>query len=453
MTNKSIYWEQEKIKVIKRHKKKAIGQMLIRTLFAGIISALLMCAAMIIFIDAFEPWGEAIDKYYCVWYLAAAVLIMNLWNEWIFLWRKRIIGVVGNLVILFIFLYIPVPDLLGNHFVEGLDALTELYVRWWNYHFGTTIHVSPGNAAYQMLGAECLLLMFGVIFQWLSAFSRKKSVMLALPMGVLCMELLVGLTPGWLALSFMFVGGMLALYVDFNRELCVKRALLLTLVAVLTVFLSGKLFGKAADSVYTLNGDWLEFQQGLENTIKNIDLKSLLSSGDVVNNQAPSYKNEEVIRLMVNEMPQDNIYLRGYHCGDYVNGAWKKDEKSFQKSCRKQGISEEEGAKKLLQLRYNAASGSSNSRIQYQLTYTGMNSEYCYLPYAVALEGDIKDYSFSGDYLVEKSKSEEQYQVFGWKQTDYAMVLRGSYGTLSEEDNVFFYWYNEFVRDKYLDVP
>lgn len=445
--------------LIKYHKKKAMGQLFFNILFSGVASALLIYAAAIIFIEGLEPNGQAVEKNFCIWFLVIAVLSMNLWNEWVHLWGKsssvwkKLMGAAGNLVILFIVLNIPVPDALDSHLTEGLNSLGELYVRWWNYHFGTGFGVQSGNADYQVLAGECLLLMFGVILQWLSAFIRKRSVMLLLPMGILCMEMLVGLTPGWEGLAFMFVGGMLAFYLDFHREICIRRALLFTAAAVLAVFLPGKLLAGAAESVYVLNEDWLEFQQGLENNIKDFNLKKLLSSGDVVSNQAPFYNNEEVIRLGVSEIPQGNIYLRGYHCKDYVGGVWEKEEKSFRKICKEQGISEGEGAAQLLKLRYDAAAGSANSRIQYSLTYTGISSRYCYLPYAVALEGDIADYSFSGDYIIEKSKKEKQYQAVGWKQTDYAAVLRGSYGTLSEEDNSFFEWYNAYVRENYLEVP
>lgn len=459
MTNKSIYWEQEKPELIKYNKKKAMGQLLFTTLFSGVASALLIYATAIIFIEGFEPNGQAVEKNYCIWFLVIAVLSMNLWNEWVHLWGKsssvwkKLIGVVGNLVILFIVLNIPTPDALDSHMTEGLNSLSELYVRWWNYHFGTALRVQSGNADYQLLAGECLLLMFAVILQWLSAFIRKRSVMLLLPVGVLCMEMLVGLTPGWKGLELVFVGGMLALCLDSNRELCPRRVLLLGAATVFAVFLSGKLLRGAADSVYALNEDCLQFQQNLEQGIKNINLKRLLSSGDVVDNQAPVYNGEEVMQLIVSERPQGHIYLRGYHCNDYVNGGWEKDKRSFQKICKEQGISEEEGAALLLQLRYDAAAGSSNSRIQYDLTYTGINSKYCYLPYAAALEGDIADYSFSGDYVIEKSKEENKYKVVGWKQTDYAAVLRGSYGTLSEEDNSFFEWYNAYVKEHYLGVP
>ncbi len=453
MADKHIYWKQEKPELVKYHKKKAVGQLLLTTLFSGVVSALLICATAIMFIDAFEPQGEAIGKDYCTWFLVIAVLIMNLWNEWVHLWGKRIIGVAGNLVILFITLNVHTPDLMDKYLVEGLNSLSDLYVRWWNYHFGTSIQVQSGNAAYQLLAAEILLLVLAVILQWLAAFVRKRSVMLILPLGILCMELLVGLTPGWLGLSLVFVGGMLALYMDCNREICLKRLALFMSGVILAALVSGTLLGHAADSVYTLNQDWLQFQQRLESSIKNFNLKSLLLSGDAVNNQAPAYENKEVIQLSISEMPQGNIYLRGYHCNDYVDGVWEKDESSFRKECKEQGISEEDGAARLLQLRYYAATGSMNSRIQYDLTYTGISSKYCYLPYGVALEGDIADYSFSRDYQVEKGRSEEKYQVFGWQQTDCAVVIRGSYGALSENANAFYDWYNAFVNEHYMQVP
>ena len=129
-----------------------------------------------------------------------------------------------------------------------MNSLSDLYVRWWNYHFGTSIQVQSGNAAYQLLAAEILLLVLAVILQWLAAFVRKRSVMLILPLGILCMELLVGLTPGWLGLSLVFVGGMLALYMDCNREICLKRLALFMSGVILAALVSGTLLGHAPDT-------------------------------------------------------------------------------------------------------------------------------------------------------------------------------------------------------------
>lgn len=60
MADKHIYWKQEKPELVKYHKKKAVGQLLLTTLFSGAVSALLICATAIMFIDAFEPQGDAI---------------------------------------------------------------------------------------------------------------------------------------------------------------------------------------------------------------------------------------------------------------------------------------------------------------------------------------------------------------------------------------------------------
>lgn len=439
---------------MKENKGKALGQMLFNTLFSSVVSVLLIFAAAEMFLDAFKPQGEAIGRAYCFWFIMLTILITNLWNEWVRLWGKRIIGAVGNFVLLLIIFFISTPDSMDGPGLEGLDSLTGLYMKWWNYHFETSIPVkSGGNAAYQLLAAEILLLVFAVILQWLAAFVRKRSVMLVLPLGVLGMELIVGLTPGWKGLAFMFIGGIMALFLDSNREVCVRRALLLTVGAALTVLIPGTFLGQAADSVYVLNEDWLQFQKDVENGLSNINLKRLVQSGDNVSNQAPVHSNTEVIHLTVSDMPQGNIYLRGYHCNNYVRGAWEKDERSFVKSCREQKISEEEGAMQLFRLRYNATAGPQNSIMQYKLTYKEKGSSYCYLPYGTALEGDITDYRFRGDYFVKMGKNQKECQVFGWKNTEYAAVFRGSYGSLTEEDNSFYDWYNAFVLENYLKVP
>lgn len=453
MANKHIYWEQEKLRLKKHHRKEAIGWMFLTTLFSCVVSALLTCAALVIAIDVFRPEGEAIGVDYFVLFLGVEILVLNLWNEGMRLLGKRLITFLGNLVILFIICEVPVPDFLDDYFDEGLGAFEELFIRLGNYHFGTSVGVPEADAAYQLFGILIFVFLFGVLIQWLSSFLGKKGIMLALPAIVLCLGLIVGLTPGWEGLIILFAGGVLAFYLDCNRPINFKRMTLLTAGTMLAVFVSGTLLAPAAESVYYLNEDWRQFQKNLEDGIKNISLKGLFSSGDVVNNKTPSYKHEEVIRLTVNEIPQNSIYLRGHHCMNYVKGEWEKDKDQFRKSCGEQGIGESEGAETLFRLRYDAAAGASNSRLWYKLAYTGINTTQCYLPYAAALEGEIADFSFSGDYLVEKDKDENSFSLYGWKQTDYAAVLRGSYGVLSEKDNIFFEWYNDFVKDNYLQVP
>lgn len=453
MANKNIVWEQDNNGLEKNNKRKMVGQTFLTALFISAVSVLLIFAATKMFTDVFLlQTSESNTRFIC--HIVIAILALNFFNEWVQPFGKKKIVIVGNVVFLLLLSLVLYRSYgkPGSDLLEGLKSLVRLYVDRWNMHHGMGLQVEFGNINSQRLAAEFLMIVAAVVIQFISVLSRKRSTMLLLPAVVLGFELLVGATPEWRSLALVFVGGVLAFYLDGNIEISYKRLFVLAVGAVLIVFLCGSFLGQAANSVYDLNEEWLNFQRNMEEGIKNINVKKWLPNTDVVGNQAPDHTNEEVMYLTVSEIPQENIYLRGYHCNDYVDGMWEKDNKAFRQACKELGISEEEAAAKLLELRYDATAGTLNNRIQYDLNYTGIRSKYCYFPYAVDLREDTAGYRLSRDYVIEKNKGKKDNQVWGWQQTSYGVMSAGNL-FLTEEESVIFEWYNDFVRENYLEVP
>lgn len=424
---------------------------------AAVVSALFIWAAFSMYTDVFSLENATEGKPF-IWYLFLGILLLLGWNEAMRYWGKRKLRIWGNLgilVALAVILWLSYNGV-AEELSTGIGAVAADYFRYWNRHFGANLTVPVGDSEYQRLAVEFLLVVAVYVIQMCSALFRKRVIMLLLPISILSMELLVGYSPAWPGLAVLFVGLLLALFLDSNPVFEWKRAGVLTATGILLVLVSGKVFSGVADKVYEYHDVLIRFQKKLEASIRDFDIKKWasdivdLGADNTIDNSKPQYEEKEVLKLTMSEIPNGTVYLRGYHCTDYVDGCWKQEYDDFEDICAELDLDEEEGAQRLMQLRYDAAEASLNKDVIYDIQYTDLRSIYAYLPYGV--KPDTKSYSAEADYVAKKGIGKDRIVGRGWKQPNYGAAV-GSTKALFDYDRQFFDAYSVYVQERYLEVP
>lgn len=432
-------------------------QVLGTAILAAVTSALFIWAAFSMYTDVFS-FGEDTEGKPFIWYLLLGTLVLLGWNEAMRYLGKRKLRLWGNfgvLAVLAVMLWLSYKGVAAE-LSSGIGAVAADYIRYWNRHFGANQTVPTGDSEYRRLAVEFLLVVAVYLIQMCSAIFRKRVIMIILPISILSMELLVGYSPAWPALAVLFVGLLLALFLDSNPVLEWKRAGVLAVTGVLLVLISGKVFSGVADKVYEYHDVLIKFQKKLEASIRDFDLKKWagdivdFGADNVIDNSKPQYEEKEVLKLTMSEIPDGTVYLRGYHCTDYVDGCWKQEYDDFEDVCEQLDLNEEQGAQRLMQLRYNAAQAYLNKDVIYDIQYTDLRSIYAYLPYGV--KPDEKSYSLQADYVAKKSLGKDRIVGRGWKQPNYGAKV-GSTKSLFTYDQQLFDAYNAYVLERYLEVP
>lgn len=451
MKKKKIIWQQEK------QKDETLWQALGTAVMAAVVSALFIWAAFSMYTDVF-PFEEATKGKLFIWYLFLGTLLFLGWNEAMRYLGKRRLRLLGNLGIL-----AALAAMLGfsyrgiaEELFSGINAVSAEYIRRWNRHFGASLSVPAGDSEYRRLAAEFLLVVVVYAIQLCSTFLRKRVIMIVLPISILSMELLVGYSPAWPGLAVMFVGLLFALFLDSNPVFDLRRAGALAVTGILLVIVSGRVFSGVADKVYEYHDVMIKFQKRLETSIKDFDLKKWageivdFGADNTIDNSKPEYKEKEVLKLTMSEIPSGTVYLRGYHCTDYVDGCWLQEYEGFEDICAELDLSEEQGAQRLMQLRYDAAEASLNKDVIYDIRYTDLRSKYAYLPYGV--KPDTKSYTVEDDYVARKGISKDKIVSRGWTQPNYGAAVE-NVKELFAYDQQFFDTYNAYVQERYLEVP
>lgn len=432
-------------------------QVLGTAILAAVTSALFIWAAFSMYTDVFSL-GEDTEGKPFIWYLLLGTLVILGWNEAMRYLGKRKLRLWGNfgvLAVLAVMLWLSYKGVAAE-LSSGIGAVAADYIRYWNRHFGASLTVPTGDSEYRRLAVEFFVVVAVYLIQMCSAIFRKRVIMLILPISILSMELLVGYSPAWPALAVLFVGLLLALFLDSNPVFEWKRAGVLVAAGVLLVFISGKVFSGVADKVYEYHDVLIKFQKKLEASIRDFDLKKWagdivdFGADNVIDNSKPQYEEKEVLKVTMSEIPDGTVYLRGYHCTDYVDGCWKQEYEDFEDVCEQLDLNEEQGAQRLMQLRYNAAQAYLNKDVIYDIQYTDLRSIYAYLPYGV--KPDEKSYSLQADYVAKKSLGKDRIVGRGWKQPNYGAKV-GSTKSLFTYDQQLFDAYNAYVLERYLEVP
>lgn len=423
-------------------------------LYAAALSMLSLYAACLMG----DQFGLPMEERWPVslWWAAGWSLVIVTWNELIYARRKRVLRLIGD-VVLFLVAYwgtdwwLFLNEIDEQKWFRGMTGIALRYVEIYNQYFSTSVKLSPADTSTlseQQCAWVVLLVMLAVLLQVFSGFLRKRVVMLLLPATVLAAGMFVGVTPRWPGLACMFAAGLLSLYLDCNREFRVAPALALAGILAVLLPLTARVMEEPAARVNQFHDRLQAFQHQVEHGIRDYDWQALFSprQDSRVDNHKPEYTKKEVLTVTVNEMPVATMYLRGYYGTDYQRGRWDAAEKTFDRACRGQGMDSGEAARLLAGL---SSPAQSAARMRYELQYTGLCSSLAYLPYGADLETVQGRYQTSGDYVVEKSKGLERLVFTGYAP---GRLVTNDSEQWDSDIQKFYSWYNEYVTEQYLVV-
>lgn len=379
-------------------------------------------------------------------------VVISFWTEWNIRTeqKKKSIGNILLLTGLVFVLLVVYRDAWGK-LAEGFQALGNTYLSRWNAHSGE-FRAGSTRATVMGMTIELLLLMIMSLMQLLGGAVKKRRSILVIPIGIICMGLLVMAVPQWNDLALLCISGVLLIYLDGCDRISWRHFGVLGAACLLLFGSAGCFQDKAQRQMLSLNEEWFDFWENKGKNVEDIfdfELSQWAVDRDIIDNTTPKFKEKEVMLLTTSEQLTGTVYLRGYHCKNYVDGAWEKDTKAFAEACEAYGIIEEEAAKKLLLFQHEKEDIFDNEPVTYELSYTGIKSEYCYFPYGVGGEGIAGEYELSQDYLIKKKRNEKEGKAVGWQHLYHLNIGEDMPYTYSS----FQEWYDDFVYESYVTVP
>ena len=390
-----------------------------------------------------------------LWVAAGGFLVIVAWNETVYARGKRVLRLLGNVALFIAVCWGPewwffIDEIKKQNWSDGMNGVALRYIERWNDYFAANLElpgVTQTMISRQQWAWVVTMVLLALILQVFSGFLRKRTVMLLLPAAVLAMGMFVGVTPRWPGMACMFAAGMLSLYLDRHRDIRPVPALLMAGLMALLLPLTAVVMERPALRVNQSHDRLQAFQHNVERGIREYDWQALfrVEQDGTVDNRQPEYEHKEIMTITVNEVPDANIYLRGYCGAEYQRGRWDNGEKAFDRACRRQGMDSGDAA--LLLARLCAPAGGGGMR--YELGYTGMRSNQAYLPYGADPETLGEQCRICGDFVAEKPGSLKNLAFSGYAPGVLAVNDRDSWDSDAQE---FYSWYNEYAAEQYLVV-
>lgn len=353
---------------------------------------------------------------------------------------------------------------------EGFLSIAEVYIQDWNNYYGTNYIVFDATGNY-MPQAFWILAVVWWLVVWGNAHLLKKRIFYAIfPLGVLIMQFLIGYSPQENGILYLFTGTILLLLAEqrdimqvfeksgrrnYQVEVILTRVMAFVLVLA-SVFMANTIFKKPITEWQEKKNELLEWQENLdiltsiETFFRGWDFQL---STENLNNRTPQYSGKVILEMEAKEIPQSNLYLRGFYGTKYKNGIWNKDDSAFLKACRKAKYDEPSMAQFIANMPCSIMErGKLIPRNQYVISYKESIGTIAYVPYLFDMQTLDETYTFSGDYLLEKSLADTVVSVTGYQREDISALIWNMH-VLNLEDSIKRReWYNQ-VASTYTDVP
>lgn len=419
---------------------------------------------------------------------------------------KLVRGGIGIVGLLGFFVYLWKTES-GQMLIDGFSAMAGEYLEYWNAYFDMSLRYAGGDGDEIVAALEFGLTLLCFLFVWWARISKRSWVPVLVPGFVLLAELLVGEAPEGVSLLVAAVGVFSInaagyrrpefaaapdKYNTARRNGGLRAFFWIFVCAGILVLCAGvSIAGKesAADAVddgkHRLErknkemmqeiADWTGWQEvnvaksverAVEEFLHKKDIKtknSIESNFARLDNETPEYEEVTVLKLAMDKKPECGVYLIGFYADRYKDGVWDTDVEAFEKACQKAGYDPETISKAILSLAPDKAaayygkeklSDFSHRGIGGTVQYAKGNLVKTYLPYfaevtdeKVRAEGDAR-------YVKEKSATRVSFTLWNYNVDDLIAVLfRGEKTEDAWEKEPWELWYEEYVKDNYLDVP
>lgn len=363
-------------------------------------------------------------------------------------------------------------DILKNpkHLQEGFLSIADVYIRDWNAYYGTNYVVFDATGNY-MPQTFLLMAVVGWLVVVANAHLLRKRVFYAFfPLLVMIMQFLVGTSPKENGVIYLFIGTIMLLSIEkkdsvhifvekmgqnWQKEVVFVKVMAFVLPMV-SLYFAGNVFQKPISEWQTKKQDILEWQANfniptlIEDFFRGWDFQL---SNENLNNRTPQYTGKLILGVDAEYTPEVNLYLKGFYGTTYKGGTWSKDDSIFSKACAKSGYEETEMAQFISRMPFQIMEKSEvNMKNEYVISYKKSFGNTAYVPYLFDYKTFDEEYTFSGDYLLEKSLTDTSVHVTGFMRGNMTSVIWSMFelsGTDSIEKRK---WYNQ-VASEYTNVP
>lgn len=369
---------------------------------------------------------------------------------------------------------------------DGACALATEYLVKFNSHLKTSIFIWKGKTEFLSMAFSFWALAAVAALLLLALLWHRRGLLLLLPIAVFAAQLTIGYVPEWKGMAYFFAallfvhadGGMrqktLRMHVDRQqrrrRTWYLSYAAMGCLTGMTLLMLSGSrmLSNATQNKLLAAAPKVQEFQKKAEKHISNVWLSYFMPKQERISNQTPHYTGKEMLRVTATKCPAEDMLLKGFCGTDYENGSWYCDKQKFLEACADAGYDAEMAARELIQtpydryqqgadrimMRYTADAQfllmnvSENTQTDYTVEHTGDSSRYLYGPYAA-------DYSQNQGKLVSDVTAHKRWRqdtcyFSGWDHFTGGIDI--SADDISDQKKQVFQWYDEFVKEAYLNT-
>lgn len=402
-----------------RHRSKSPAARVLSVCLTCILTALLAISCLMLYTSVFSLTGTmSWHVLFLAFVSIALTLVMYLpWSGWwyllhavvlvlpAFFMKQRLLGGFRSI-------FNELVEIINEYFKVSLSKITIE---------GTTVWDNETHIFLLYLLTLCIWPMaYGMVR------SRKPVMVLLPPVLFVALPLAVGKTPGTAALLVFFLavvgtlgflsGGVTG---DGHRTFfgSAHAVVCICLAAVVLAVTWNMTYERAHGLVEDRSEIEAMVADGMDYAIRTVEGLpggfSWFGIGDPgrISNREPRYRNKEVLRLTVSDLPEDTVYLRGYVGDTYDRGKWTNEGASYftdEVTGWQQSLREDAGSHVQSMPAHNLAS-MLKSRMDYQVEYTDVPRQYAYLPYytdtASALDGfsgNPTELIFVGDSIVER---------------------------------------------------
>lgn len=369
--------------------------------------------------------------------------------------------------------------------ISGLDRISYQYMRYWNQYYGFSTTNFITNIHNVESALNFLLLFIFFVGLWISRMTKRNIIMMAIPISVLCLELLVGKSPGESGIFLLFVGALLVnasswVRSDFmlsfdkrRKQVGILKYFMWVAVGVVAIVFYGVIKLVCSESADEMAGNgkaFKEFQQELVSDISNwsfwemfgVESDSGIIGGDwgtndsykdKLTNKPLKYDNSTILKLELDRKPYNNIYLRGYYADTYEDGTWELNSDDFDAVCKEHGSDARTMGYKIMNLAVSKFENKIPDTQWYKgkITYCEAGGERAFFPYFNFISLSDGNVYLEGDGRYKKEKGVDELSLFMWdKEVFYEYYLLGI------DDFVKFdweKWYEDYVLEHYTQVP
>lgn len=448
--------------------------------------------------------------------ISSFIILQELFSELRIDWKSAVIIELALLVILGIYrirfsaLFLPALTAVAGYYYYRHNSLwvedafiypVRVYLTRYSVYFKQNISFWYGKR--ELLGFVFIAssIIAVVLFEMLAKVSTNKGFRFVMPFAIIIAGGIVGLMPRWTGITVLVLA---VVYVSSGSD---KVGLGVVLAALLIMPLVAQTPAKA---LVAKDPELRQYQKQLYQEANRKLLRNFFATTeDTVDNTKPEYTDQEVFSISSTSPVNGNLYLTEFQGDRYDNGKWT-DGEDFDKACKAAGLDSDKMRSILMSRLFDCALCTSRfkefegyvdytKKSHYEIDYLGLKNKIAFMPYGTDIS-TAEGVTFSDEVISHKARNNKHMEFtavnsnawsedniwytqdlylweanediarerlvdfFGEEAKNYIIYEEvdvdgdNTYrvptdNPVDSEDEAYWDWYNNYVREQYLQVP